>query len=98
MTEKTSTAGHWPEMMRFCWLGNGIVNNLQEPSVQLDEFNSQVMLVEEGLATGRFSPGEQKMIAEELARQMEYMIAFQEKLHNALTRISAVVGRKHDAS
>jgi len=98
LTEKTSTAGNWPEMMRFCWIGNGIVNNLQEPSVQLDEFNSKVMFVEEGLATSKFSSGEQKMIAEELARQMEYMAAFQEKLQNALTRISAIVGRKHDAS
>jgi hypothetical protein len=85
-------------MIRFCWLGNGVVNNLQEPSVQLDEFNSQIVLVEEGLAAGKFSAGEQKMIAAELARQIEHLTDFQEKLQNALTGVRAIIGRQHDAS
>lgn len=96
--EKSSTSSQWPWIMRFCWLGNGVVNNLQEPSAQLDEYNSKILLIEERFANGGLTAAEEKLLLAELERQLEFMGGFQAKLQNALGGIRSVIGRKHDAN
>ena len=80
----------WPEMLRSCWLGNSIVTNLQEPSIQLDEFKTSLSFFQECVEKEMFSSNEQKMLVEELGRQVEFMTDFYTKLQSVLASMASV--------
>lgn len=85
------------EIIRCCWLGNGIVNNLQEPSVQLAEFIVNLPLLQDCLAKEMLSGTEHKMLTQEIERQIQFMNEFKLKLDTVLAAMHLAARGKHGA-
>lgn len=96
MAEVGLTAAQRAEMLRCCWLGNSIVNNLQEPAIQIDELKKMLLTFQHFFEQKTLSASEQNMLVAELARQVEFIADFQMKLQSVLDDMSSLTGRERN--
>lgn len=85
------------KIIRSCWLGNSIINNLQEPAIQLDELKKDLPFLQDCLEQEMLSPIEKKLIVEEIGRQIEFMNEFQIKLNTVVEEMHSAARGKRGA-
>lgn len=78
----------WPNALRVLFIGNGVVNNLVEPSIQLTELEKEIPQLCQWLS---IMPEELRNLAiEEIKRQVEYLTMFSKRLNQVLLSLGTV--------
>lgn len=70
----------WPDALRVLMLGNGLVNNLAEPEIQIGDLLKKVDILQDSFADAELSPEKKKLICNELQRQYKYLNHFHDEL------------------
>lgn len=87
----------WPDVLRALFLGGGVMNNLVEPGIQLEELEKELPGV------GRWFKGAvpedlREVTREELTRQAVYFKNFNVKLNRVLEQIERILDGGGDES
>ena len=80
----------WPDALRVLLLGNGLVNNLAEPEIQIGSLLKKVGMLQEAFADTELSPEKKKLICNELQRQYKYLNHFHDELSLLLTYLQNI--------
>ena len=88
---KESTA--WPEGLKILLLGNGVITNLAEPLVQINELAAKMPILRE-LMTDGLEQEKQSLVVEELARQLQLMSEFNARLQQSMVQIKNILQRE----
>lgn len=75
----------WAKALEIMFLGNGIINNLAEPRVQLKELLKQKGEIGLLLDDPDLSADKKELFREELRRQSGYIAAFYDSLGELIT-------------
>lgn len=85
----------WPEILRVLLIGNGIINNLVEPGIQLAELEHELPRLRKWLE-GDLPEELRESSNEELIRQAGYLGQFAGRLNHVLRQVEALTGgREH---
>jgi hypothetical protein len=88
--EPSRKTNAWAESMKILLLGNGIVANLAEPLVQIEEMVEKLPILRELMVTG-LEKEKQNLVVDELQRQLQYLNQFNEKIKENITKMMCVV-------
>jgi len=80
----------WPDALRVLLLGNGLVNNLSEPEIQIGELLKKVDILQDSFADAELSLEKKKLICNELQRQYKYLNHFHDELSLLLTYVQKI--------
>jgi len=80
----------WPDALRVLLLGNGLVNNLAEPEVQIGELLKRIDILHDAFHDTALSTEKKNLICDELQRQYKYLNHFHDKLSMFLTYVQEI--------
>lgn len=89
----------WPEVLRVLLAGTGLINNLVEPSIQLEELERELPRLQRWLE-GAVPEDLQEVIKEELVKQAEYLGNFASQFARVFQQLEALTkgGKRIDLS
>ena len=82
--------GNWPDIVRVLLLGNGLVNNLAEPEIQIGDLLKKADILQSSFADAELSSEKKKLICNELQRQYKYLNHFHDELSLLLTYVQEI--------
>lgn len=88
--DKRSGLESWPDALRVLLLGNGLVNNLVEPEVQIGDLLKKIDILHEAFHDTALSTKKKKLICDELQRQYKYLNHFHDELTMLLTYVQEI--------
>lgn len=88
--DKSTGVESWSGVLRVLLLGNGLVNNLAEPEIQIGDLLKKIDILQASFSDTSLSSEKKELICSELQRQYKYLNHFYEELSTFLAYVQKI--------